>query len=312
MDVVDIDRIKAQVVAARAALPREPLPSGNGRLEIRSNEPAAALLRSHLEKTGLDLQALERAGGAEAPPTLLKPSPEAAQAHARRLAGAAKVRRGQRQAARAAAERDGRALPPWESDFGVQPSFIFATPAGFLVEDQLHWANNWAKVEIVSTEMLGNANVGFFFIWTNSSEDTIGLSVDTQMGFLGSCSVWAKRGFTGGISELDFGGALYVYAGESDVLRVAETEVVFMEAESSGFWLDSRYKVANVDADIYPCYDLLTVPAGGTVVVEAHAWFSWVNHNGQVMIDFAGPHSQPASARVSCPFMDFIVSPIIT
>jgi hypothetical protein len=308
MDEVDIDRIKARVAAARAALPQEPLPSGNGRLEIRPNEPAATLLRSHFEKTGLDLQALERAAGPETPPTPLKPSPEAAQAQARRLAQAAKVRRGQLQAARAAAGRDGRALPLLpESDFGVQPAFIFTTPAGFLVEDQLDWANNWAKVEIKSTEMVGNASVGFFYIWTNSSQDTIGLAVYTQLGFLGFCSAWAKRGFTGGISHLSLGGALYAYAGESDVLRVAQTEVVDMEVESSDFWLSSVSKVATVDADIYPSYDLLTVPGGGTVVVEAHAYFSWVNHNGEAVVDMAGPH-----LRVSCPFMDFITLPIIT
>jgi len=110
--MVDVDRIKAQVAAARAARPREPLLlSGIGRRETRSNEHAAALLRSHLEKTGLDLQALERAAGSETPPTPLKPSPEAAQAHARRLARAAKVRRGLVQAARAATERADRALP---------------------------------------------------------------------------------------------------------------------------------------------------------------------------------------------------------
>src|SRR6185312_15937522 len=83
MTEVDVDRIKAQVTAASAARRQEQLLSGIGRLDVVPNRRAAAYLRSHLEKTGLDLQALERAAGPETPPTSLKPGPEAAQAHAR-------------------------------------------------------------------------------------------------------------------------------------------------------------------------------------------------------------------------------------
>ena len=69
MAKIDVEGIKAQVAAARAARPPEPLLSGISRWEVFSNEHAAALLRSHLEKTGLDLQALERAAASETPPS---------------------------------------------------------------------------------------------------------------------------------------------------------------------------------------------------------------------------------------------------
>src|SRR5262249_19242280 len=99
---VDVDRIKAQVAAAKAARPGEPVLRGRVGWEGFSNEHGAALRKGRLERTGLVLQALERAGGRERPPLPLKPSPEAAQAHARRVAQAAKVRRGLVQGMKAA------------------------------------------------------------------------------------------------------------------------------------------------------------------------------------------------------------------
>jgi hypothetical protein len=307
MAKVDVERIKAQVAAARAARAREPLLSGIGRWEIRSNEHAAAMLRSHLEKSGLDLQALERAAGPESPPTSLKPSPEAAQAHARRLAQAAKVRRGQVQAARAAAERDHLTLPLLPPADIVQPAFIWPTPAGIFVQENLAPDENWAQVEFKGTGELGWGAVGFFYIWTNPTQDTIGLSVDTLMGFVGACSGTAKRGYTGGHAHLLVGAALDVYeAGGSDVLRVAWTDVVELTVDSFGLWLESQTKSAQVDALIALSYDLLVVPGGGTIVVEALAGFVYNNANGEEVFDFAGDFS-----RVTSPNMTFTPKPII-
>jgi hypothetical protein len=305
MAEVDVDRIKAQVAAARAARPREPLLSGIGRWEILSNEHAAAFLRSHLEKTGLDLQALERAAGPETPPTPLKPSPEAAQAHARRLAQAAKVRRGQVQAARAATERDDRALPLLPPADIVQPAFIWVTPVGILVQDNLAPDDNWAQVEFKAAATYGGRTVGFIYIWTNPTQDTIGLQVDTLMGFVGSCSVWAKRGFTGGHSHLWLGGSLSVY-GESDVDTVANTKVAETSVTSFGLWLDSQFKSVPVDALIDLSYAHLLVAGGGTIVVEAHAYFAYNNDNGAAAFDFAGP-----SFRITNPNMTFTPKDII-
>jgi hypothetical protein len=309
MTEVDLDRIKAQVTAARAARLRESLLSGIGRWEIRSNERAAAFLRSHLEKTGLDLQALERAAGPETPPpTQLKPSPEAAQAHARRLAQAAKVRRGEVQAATAATKRaDHRALPLLPPADIVQPAFIWATPAGILVQDNVAPDDNWAQVEFTSTGDLGGGIVGFFYIWTNPTPDTIGLSVDSLMGFIGGCSVTANGGFTGGHAHLFVVAGLEVYeAGAADVLSVARNVVVDMAADSFGFWLESQSKSAHVDALIDLSYDHLVVAGGGTIVVEAWAGFGFNNHNGEEVFDFAGNFS-----RVTSPNMTFTPNPII-
>jgi len=255
MAEVDLDRIKAQVIAARAGRPRESLLSGIGRRQIRSNEHAAAFLRSHLEKTGLDLQALERAAGPETPPpTLLKPSPEAAHAHARRLAQAAKVRRGEVQAAKAATKRADRALPLLPPADIVQPAFIWATPVGILVQDNVAPDDNWAQVEFKGTGDLGGGVVGFFYIWTNPTPDTIGLSVDSLMGFIGGCSATAKRGFTGGHAHLFVVAGLDVYeAGAADVLSVARTVVVEMAVDSFGLWLESQSKTAHVDVLIDLC-----------------------------------------------------------
>ena len=306
MAEVDVDRIKAQVAAARAARPRESLLSEIGRWEIHSNEHAAALLRSHLEKTGLDLQALERAAGTETPPTPLKPSPEAAQAHARRLAQAAKVRRGQVQAATAATERADRALPLLPPADIVQPAFIWATPVGILVQDNLAPDDNWAQVEFKGTGDLGGGSVGFFYIWTNPTPDAIGLSVDTLVGLVGVCSATAKRGFTGGHAHLWVAAGLDVYEAGSDVLSVARTDVVEMTVDSFGLWLESQSKSENVDALIDVSYDHLVVPGGGTIVVEAWAGFGYNNYNGEEVFDFAGNFS-----RVTSPNMTFTPKPII-
>jgi hypothetical protein len=307
MAEVDVDRIKAQVAAARAARPQEPLLSRIGRWEILSNEHAAALLRSHLEKTGFDLQALERAGGPESPPTPLQPSPKAAQAHARRMVQAAKVRRGQVQAARAAAKRDDRTLPLLPPADIVQPAFVWATPAGILVQDNLAPDDNWAQVEFKGTGDLGWGGVGFFYIWTNPSQDAIGLSVDSLMGLVGSCSATAKRGYTGGHAHLLVATFLNVYeAGASDVLSVARNDVVEMSVDSFGFWLESQSKSASVDALIDLSYEHLVVPGGGTIVVEAAAGFVYNGFNGEEVFDFAGNFS-----RVTSPNMTFTPKPII-
>jgi hypothetical protein len=309
MAEVDVNRIKAQVAAARAARPLEPLLSRIGRWEILSNEHAAAFLRSHLEKTGLDLQALERAGGPETPPTPLQPSLEAAQAHARRLVQAAKVRRGHVQAARAAAKRDDRALPLLPPADIVQPAFIWAHPGGILVQDNLAPDDNWAQVEYKGTGTLGPpASVGFFYIWTNPTQDTIGLSVDSLMGLVGSCSATAKRGYLGGHAHLWVATGLNVYeAGGSDVLFfVARTDAVELTAHSFGFWLESQSKSAIVDALIDLSYAHLVVPGGGTIVVEAVAGFGYNTSNGEVVFDFAGNFS-----RITSPNMTFTPKPII-
>jgi hypothetical protein len=301
---VDVDRIKAQVTAASAARRQEQLLSGIGRLDVLPNEHAAAYLRSHLEKTGLDLQALERAAGPETPPTPLKPGPEAAQAHARRLAQAAKVRRGRAQAAKAAAERHDRALPLLPPPEIVQPVFIVPRPTGILVQDNRAPDDNWAQVEFKSTAEFGVGTVGFFYIWTNPTQDNFGVRVDTLMGFVGSCSVWAKRGALGGHSHLWLGGSLEVY--ESDVNTVANTTVAETSATSDVWWLDSEYKSMPVDALIDLSYDYLAVSGGGTIVVEAHAYFAYNNDNGEAAFDFAGQFF-----RISNPNMTFTPYDII-
>lgn len=307
MAEVDGERIKAQVAAARAAQSQELLLSRIGRREIVSNEHAAAFLKSHLEKTGLDLQALERAGGPETPPTPLKPSAEAAQAHARRMVQAAKVRRRHVQAARAAAKRDARALPLLPPADIVQPAFIWPTPAGILVQENLAPDDNWAQVEFKGTADLGWGGVGFFYIWTNPTQDAIGLSVDSLMGLIGSCTATAKRGFTGGHAHLFVATALNVYeAGASDVLSVARTDVLDMSVNSFGFWLESQSKSATVDALTELSYDQLVVAGGGTIVVEAIAGFGYNGFNHEEVFDFAGNFS-----RVTCPNMTFTPKPII-
>jgi hypothetical protein len=294
------------VAAARAARPREPLLSGSTRWEIHSNERAAAVLRSHLEKTGLDLQALERAAGPETPPTPLEPTPEAARAHARRVAQAAKVRRGLVQAANAATERDVLALPGPPPEI-VQPAFIWPTPVGILVEENLAQDDNWAQVEFKGTTDLGWGGVGFFYVWTNPTQDTVGLSVDSPMGLIGSCSATAKRGFAGGHAHLLVSTGLNVYeAGASDVLSVARNDVVEMSVNSFGLWVESETKSAFVDALVDLSYDLLVVPGGGTIVVEALAGFVYNNSNGEDVFDFAGNFS-----RVTSPHMTFTPLPII-
>lgn len=307
MAEVDVDRIKAQVAAARAARTREPPLSGFSRWEICSNEPAAAFLRSQLEKSGLDLQALERAAGPETPPSSLRPSPEVAQAHARRLVQSAKVRRGQVQAARAAAERDHQTFPLLPPADIVQPAFIWPTPAGILVQDHLAPDDNWAQVELKATGELGWGGVGFFYVWTNPTQETIGLSVDTLMGFVGACSVTAKRGYSGGHAHLFIGAGLDVYeAGGSDVLSVARADVLDISVNSFGLWLESQTKSAFVDTVIDLSYDLLVVPAGGSIVVEALAGFVYNNSNGEEVFDFAGDFS-----RLTSPNMTFTPKPII-
>jgi hypothetical protein len=175
---------------------------------------------------------------------------------------------------------------------------------GILVQDNLAPDDNWAQVEFKSTAEVGVGTVGFFYIWTNPTQDAIGLEVDTLMGFVGSCSVWAKRGFTGGHSHLWLGGSLQVY-GESEatvaIINVAETSVT-----SFGLWLDSQFKSVPVDALIDLSYDHLSVAGGGTIVVEAHAYFAYNNYNGEAAFDFAGPHF-----RVSNPNMTFTPKDII-
>src|SRR5262245_37602573 len=122
MNEVDVDRVKAQVTSARAARPLEPLLSGIGRSEF-------------------------------------KPNPKAAQAHVRTLASAAKVRRAQVHAARAAAERGGRALPLLPPADIVQPAFIWATSAGIVIQDNLAPDDNWAQVEFTTTGGFVNERV---------------------------------------------------------------------------------------------------------------------------------------------------------
>src|SRR5690348_10925433 len=65
----------------------------------------------------------------------------------RRLAQAAKVRRGLVQGATAATGHADRALPLVPPADIVQPAFIWATPAGILVQDNLAPDDNWAQVE---------------------------------------------------------------------------------------------------------------------------------------------------------------------
>lgn len=306
MAKVDVDRIKAQVAAAWAARPREQLLSGIGRWEVHSNDHVVALLRSHLEKMGLDLQALERAAGPETPPTPLKPSPETAQAHVRRLAQAAKVQRGLVQAATAATERADRALPLVPSPEIVQPAFILVEPIGIFVQDNRAPDDNWAQVEFKATGDLGMGVVGFFYIWTNPTQDAIGLSVDTQIGFIGACSATAKRRFTGGHAHLFVPTGLEVYDASGSA-EVARTMVVELSAHSFPLWLESQTKSATVDALIDLSYDALSVSGGGTIVVEAWAGFGYNNFNhGEEVFDFAGNFS-----RVTNPNMTFTPKPII-
>ena len=307
MAEVDVDRIKAQVAAARAAQSQEPLLSRLGRWEIRSNEQAAALLRSHLEKTGLDLQALERAAGSETLPSPPEPSPDAAPAHARRLAQAAKVRRGQVQAVRAARERDNRALPLLPPAEIIQPAYIGATPAGMFVQDNLAPDDNWVQVELKGTGDLGGGSAGFFYLWTNPTQEAIGLSVEGLMGFVGVCSGTAKRGFAGGHAHFFVTAGLNVYEAGGGVLDfVARTDVVEVTVDSFGLWLESQSKSVNVDALVDLSYDQLVVPGGGRIVVEAVAGFGYNNINGEEVFDFAGNFS-----RVSSPNMTFTPKPII-
>jgi hypothetical protein len=307
MAEVDVDRIKAQVAAARAARPQEPLLSGIGRWEILSNERAAALLRSHLEKTGLDVQGLERAAGSETPPASPEPSPEVAQAHVRRLAQAAKVRRGQVQAARASRERGDRGLPLLPPADIVQPAYIGATPAGMFVQENLAPDDNWVQVELKGTADLGWGSAGFFYVWTNPTQEAIGLSVDSLMGLVGVCSATAKRGYTGGHAHLLVASGLNVYEAGGGVLDfVARTDVVEMTVDSFGLWLESQSKTANVDALIDLSYDLLVVPGGGRIVVEALAGFVYNGFNGEEVFDFAGNFS-----RITSPNMTFTPKPII-
>jgi hypothetical protein len=306
MAKIDVEDIKAQVAAARAARPGEPL-SGIGRSEIVSNERAAALLRSHLEKTGLDLQALERAAGSETPPTPPKPSPKVAQAHAGRLAQAVKVRRGQVQAARVARERRDPGLPLLPPADIVQPAYIRATPAGMLVQDNLAPDDNWVQLELNGTVEQGFGNAGFVYAWTNPSQDTVGLSVDSLMGLVGVCSATAKRGFTGGWAHLWVNTGLNVYEeGASDVLSVGWTTVVDLLVTSFGLWLESQSRSTPVDALIDLSYDHLVVPAGGRIVVEAEVGFLYTGFNNEEVFDFAGNFS-----RITSPNMTFTPQPII-
>jgi hypothetical protein len=301
---VDVDRIKAQVAAARAARPQDTLLTRIGRWEILPNEGAGALLKSHLEKSGLDLQALERAGGPETQPTPLQPNPEAAQAHARRMVQAAKIQRGRVQAARAAARRDDRPLPLLPPADIVQPAFIWASPAGILVQENLAQDDNWAQVEFKGTGDLGWGSVGFFYLWTNPTPDAVGLSVDSLMGLVGSCSAAAKRGYTGGHAHLLVATGLNVY--EADVLSVARNDVVELTVDSFGLWLESQSKSATVDALIDLSYDQLVVAGGGTIVIEAVAGFVYNGFNSEEVFDFAGNFS-----RVTSPNMTFTPKPII-
>jgi hypothetical protein len=273
MAEVNVDRIKAQVAAARAARPRQPpLLPGIGRWT----------------------------------PTPLKPNPEAAQAHARRLAQAAKVRRGLVQGATAGTGRADRALPLVPPADIVQPAFIWATPAGILVQDNLAPDDNWAQVEFKGgADKQGWCVVGFFYIWTNPTQDALGLSVDTLLGLIGFCSVFAKRSFTGGYAYLGGTAGLDVY--EADVLSVAQAEVVQMDVYSFPLWFRPQSKSAIVDALIDLSYDQLVVPGGGTIVVEAWASFYYHTfHDGEVVVDFAGDFS-----RVANPNMTFTPKPII-
>jgi len=181
-------------------------------------------------------------------------------------------------------------------------------PAGMFVQDNLAPDDNWVQVELKTTAGLGWASAGFFYVWTNPTQEVIGLSVDSLMGLVGVCSVTAKPSVFGSHAHLLVATGLNVYEAGGGVLDfVARTDVVDMTVNSLPFWLESQSKSTNVDALVHLSYDLLVVPGGGRIVVEALAGFVYTNFGeGEEVVDFAGNFS-----RITSPNMTFTSTPII-
>jgi len=92
-------------------------------------------------------------------------------------------------------------------------------PAGMFVQDNLAPDDNWLQVELKTTVGLGWGSAGFFYVWTNPTQEAVGLSVDSIMGFVGVCSVTAKRSLTGSHAHLLVSARLLKGESNSHILR---------------------------------------------------------------------------------------------
>jgi hypothetical protein len=289
--MTDIERLKTIAQAAKASLQ----PSGVARTELLADGAGAA--ERWLKKAGLDPTALQQSLPPAKQPTVVKPTSKTAAGHARRLSELARIRRSNLAAH--------PAVPPVPPET-IQPLFIMPEPAGILVDSQLIPDNNWAGVQFTPHVTPGGYNVGFFYIWTNTSSVDVVATIDTSLGFIGYFSVTANRAFSGGHAFAGVGYFLNVYpAWEQDAITLTQDSVTTIEVDSFGLWLQSKTKSAPLDS-IVDISAQQVVPAGAAMAIEVVPYFVWDYDNGSVDFDLSGP-----GYRITNPNMTITTEPFV-
>ena len=202
MAEIDIDRIKANLIAAKKARGPDPRLIPQSRRESSADEQEIKkFLAPVMEKAGLDVGAFEKILKQNKTYAPRKPTADAVKRHAwmkgnvvKRMRARAGARRGVAVSAPAIA-----AFNPPSVTETIQPFFIWANPANILTDSNLATDDNLARVMIQTGSDGGGDYVSFWYLWTNPNDYAVGLDVDTSLAFIGYCSVTAEGGWLPGL-----------------------------------------------------------------------------------------------------------------
>jgi hypothetical protein len=270
----DVERLKAIVLAAVKARGPDPRFAPARRLTA-DNREVRKLLAPLLEKAALDPAAFE--------PTIkpedARPPAEAVADAARRhaLMNASVVKTMKARVARLKARPIVPDNPPPITEF-LQPFLILSEPATLLSASNLAPDDNWAQLNFQSGADLGGYYVNFWYYWTNPNDVPMGIDVDTNVGFVGYCSV--KAGSFGGVSNAHISASMKILPADiQDGSGVTTPAIPVLDLHAHS-WFSGSFNAAPVNSTVDVSNDQVTVAAGATVIFQVFASFVFDNDDG--------------------------------